>query len=731
MISAVALLLLPLLSHGPAFGFGHDCDPLPGFSGLASGGRPATWAGQCLIDGNAGQTLQALGHLVAEDWLGFTVPWWNPYAGIGMPLAAEMQPAAFFLPFILLLHFANGLLLLKIAVQITAGACMLFCLRRLRLGRGAAMFGALLYELDGSFAWYGDAPMLPLPFLPLLVGGIEQARAAALQGRPGGTPAIACGLGFSLLAGFPETAFLDGILAAFWAGIRLAASPPAARGRMFGKLVAGGVIGLALAAPALVSFLDYLAAGAVTFRGLVGSAVLGAGQAAVLVLPTVFGPPYSDFAVDWGGVGGYLGPALLLPGLVALTWRGSYAWLRGLAAGWTAFWLAVFLGEPVARHVWQAVPVLNQAVVTRYAMPSIAFLWTILAALGWQRLRTGETRCWLAPLLFGVLAATAVLHAAHAGRLGATPWLPTVSAAWLTFVWTMIVTALFALLTCRQADPARVPRLCAAASVLLADAYVGFIVPQMAGGKPAVLDLSPVAFLRAQPGLARSYALDGLLEPNYGSYFGIPTLQAFSLPAPALWAAYAPQLDPRIMGEMFAPSGLAAQAARLQAARARFEDAGVGYVLVPPKDDTIAPLHDLGFVPVFESGAARIYRLAGAKPYFDVTSGGPCPVAPLDRLTADVRCAAAGVLLRREMFDPGWHATLNGRKIGVFRADGVFQAVMLPAGPGRIEFFYRPPHARLMAGLLAAGVGALALGATGGQFRIRCRHLGAGGRYRT
>ncbi|HVA09971.1 MAG TPA: hypothetical protein VNG12_24865, partial [Acidimicrobiales bacterium] len=35
------------------------------------------------IDGNAGFTMQALGHLAAVDWLHGRVPWWNPYEGVG------------------------------------------------------------------------------------------------------------------------------------------------------------------------------------------------------------------------------------------------------------------------------------------------------------------------------------------------------------------------------------------------------------------------------------------------------------------------------------------------------------------------------------------------------------------------------------------------------------------------------------------------------------------------
>ena len=61
------------------------------------------------IDGNAGFTMQALGHLAALDWLHGHVPWWNPYEGVGAPLAGEMQSGAFF-PLTMLLALHQGVL---------------------------------------------------------------------------------------------------------------------------------------------------------------------------------------------------------------------------------------------------------------------------------------------------------------------------------------------------------------------------------------------------------------------------------------------------------------------------------------------------------------------------------------------------------------------------------------------------------------------------------------------
>ena len=81
--------------------------PIPGFP---------NW-----FDPNIGYTTQALGHLCAQDWLHGVIPWWDPYQGVGAPLAAELPNGAFFLPFSLLLHFRAGWLMLRMLMQVLAG----------------------------------------------------------------------------------------------------------------------------------------------------------------------------------------------------------------------------------------------------------------------------------------------------------------------------------------------------------------------------------------------------------------------------------------------------------------------------------------------------------------------------------------------------------------------------------------------------------------------------------
>ena len=170
------LAMLPVFVHLPALSGWFRIDPIY----VVSGVTPGTWTTNGLvpgfpwIDGNAGVTTQALGGLVAHDWLNLRLPWWNHYSGAGLPLAAEGQNPAFFLPFVLLLAMPHGLLLLRMTLMAMAGLFTYALLRRLRLNIVPALCGATLFELNGTFAWLAHGPIMPVAFLPLVLLGLEQ-----------------------------------------------------------------------------------------------------------------------------------------------------------------------------------------------------------------------------------------------------------------------------------------------------------------------------------------------------------------------------------------------------------------------------------------------------------------------------------------------------------------------------------------------------------------------------
>src|SRR5580698_6555265 len=99
-IPFIAFILLPVLANAIALSGFFNNDATFQFLGLIQNLRPGIVPGpMSWLDPSVGYITQPLGHLAISDWLHGIIPWWDPYAGVGMPLAAEMQTSVFFLPF--------------------------------------------------------------------------------------------------------------------------------------------------------------------------------------------------------------------------------------------------------------------------------------------------------------------------------------------------------------------------------------------------------------------------------------------------------------------------------------------------------------------------------------------------------------------------------------------------------------------------------------------------------
>ncbi len=66
-------------------------------------------------------------------------------------------------------------------------------------------------------------------------------------------------------------------------------------------------------------------------------------------------------------------------------------------------------------------------------------------------------------------------------------------------------------------------------------------------------------------------------------------------------------------------------------------------------------------------------------------------VAETDRWQARVSLPAAGYLLQREAWYPGWRARVDGTQVEVLRADVLFRAVPLPPGEHTVEVYFESP----------------------------------------
>ena len=538
-LPTIFLILLPFLVELPLLIFGLSTNPIWFDSGITFGTHGGIVPGLPYIDPNVGFTTQALGRLAAEDWLHGQIPWWNPYSGIGLPLAGEMQPNAFFLPFVFLLLLHNGVLWLKIVMQIMAGLATFALLRELRLGRLASLTGGALYALNGTFAWLpGPISVInTIPFLPLLLYGIERARRA---GGSDGIIWIALAISGSLYAGFPEAAYINGLLALAWALYRFFWERW--HWRFAGRVIYGGLLGLLLALPLLVAFFYYLLTTNSLTSHTLGEAFLPIQALSNLYLPYVYGPIFHTMGSNvlgdvWGNVGGYAEILLVCFACIGVAAGGRERGLRWLLLGWVLLAWAKSFGFTPVMEIMNHIPFLREAAFYRFSPPSWEMALVILAAMALDGLRWGLLRLrWPLVWTLGALALVASI---------AWPW----SASWgwpagqiekmgmlmgVAILWVLIGLALALLAWFFLRDERR---RWALSALLIVDAAVLFAVPEFSGIHPGRVDRAAINYLRTHLGLSRFYTL-GPIQPNYGAYFQIANINHNYLPVSQIWVDY-------------------------------------------------------------------------------------------------------------------------------------------------------------------------------------------------
>ncbi|MFZ0995061.1 MAG: hypothetical protein WAO09_03650 [Candidatus Dormiibacterota bacterium] len=679
------------------------------------------------IDPNDGITTQALGHRAALDWLTGNVPWWNPYEGVGVPLAGEMASAAFF-PLVFLLLYSAGVLFFHLALELGAGLATYALTRRLGLGVTASFIAGVAFALNGTFSWLGDATVNPIPFLPLMLLGIELCRAPRATSQRWGVVLLAVSLALSIYAGFPETTGIDALFAGFWFLLRLQGLQPLARWHVFRRSLVAIGVGLLLAAPLMVAFLDYVARGDLGGHGPgFSNLFLPRSAIAMLSLPYVYGPIFGLFRFDptgtlgaiWSNIGGYLSPSLVALAALAVVGaviRRQDRWLRLGLVVWIVLSLSTTFGVPIVGRLLELVPGVSHTAFFRYAPPSWELATIVLAAMAVDDLARSRITVKIARVSGALTIFSYALSAAIAFRLishlrGAPHIL---LYAGTSLAWALIIAvAVTAIAGWGRPSGSRLrgnAHFIAATAVAL-DVVAMFLVPQFSAPQKAPLDTRPVQFLQAHLGLARFFTL-GPIQPDYGSYYQISEANTADLPLPSLWAEYvtthlAPNTNPITFSgeEVNAPRGPSPLQQFIAYFR-NYEQIGVKFLVVSATIANHSMPTRLGMRLVFADRVAIIYRLPHPRPFYQSESD-LCKVRAVNDVVADVDCTAPGTILRREMYFPGWAATAAGRSLSIQRADSIFQAVHVPAGQSTVRFDYQPPYSN--AGLVAGGAGLVLL----------------------
>lgn len=532
-VSLALLALVPFLVTLPLWVCHLSLDPIWFYSGIVKNAKPGVNSvGIPFGDPNVGWISQALGHLAASQWMHGKVPWWNPYSAIGLPLAGGMQPGALFFPFVLLLLLSNGFVWLRVAIQLVAGFSTFALARELSLGRLASLVAGILFELSGTFAFTNgpDSAFCAAAFLPLLLLGIEQV--SKRKRERSGTVWIALAIAFSLLAGFPEVAYVDGLFALLWVAFRFVVGGKCLRFAL--RVAWGGLLGVLLAAPLLAAFWPLLKQPSTTTNHLLGLGSLPVTSIPSMFVPYIYGPfPFATHHVEafyvWS-IGAYVGIVVFFCALLGAMAQ-KPRWVRLLLVAWVALVWARIYGVKPLTALMNHIPFLSETIFYRYSAPSWTLCLFVLAAFGIEELRHRTPRLRFAGLL--TLAALAVsVHIAWPWRhyWHSSPAEIAVMSRYFAFglAWALVslLSAVLALLVLRGER-----RRVSIAAVTAINAAIFFCIPMLSTVRAGSIDWAPIHFLKDKLGLSRFYTL-GPLQPNYGAYFRIASANYATYPVP-------------------------------------------------------------------------------------------------------------------------------------------------------------------------------------------------------
>lgn len=707
-VISTSYLIAPLL--------GRSQNPIYQKSGLTTVTQPGYLSGQNTIDPNDAFTSQTLGKVSAKQILSGNMPYWNHYEGVGSPLAGGMQGASLFPPVVLLI-FRDGLLYFHLILQVIAGFAAYLFLKKIKISHWVAVTGGALFALNGTFAWLTNAPFNPVAFLPLLMLGIEHAlNAAQKKQRSGGWILIAVALSLSLYSGFPETAFLSAIFAYGWGLVRLFQIDKQARKSYIVKILIGSVVGLLLAAPILVPFLGYLPYA--TTGGHEGGGFANIGlpitTLPALLLPYVFGPIFglvkngqpADLAFFWGSVGGYLTVSLLLVSVFSIFSKRNISTKIYLLAFIAIVVLKIYAFKPVSILI-NLIPGMDLIAFYRYSVPILSMALIILGMFGLEAIakkQLSKKRALTSGLIVVVITGLSLLL----GR----PLLQQLQAdfslkwAFLSVVWAALVTV--AILAVVLYNNKKIT-VFVVASLLLVDAFAMFCVPLLSIPKTTPVNYGPVTFLQQNLGQQRFYTLFPI-QPNYGSYFEIASININNLPVPRNWSDYVEEnLDSNVDSILFTgfsrhdPDGPTSleEFARNQE---NYKAIGVKFLVTQEGAVRSEFADQQNLEKVYDDEQVEIYRLANTKPYFEAAG---CTVNTSNRDTADIDCSRASTLTRRELFMPGWTAKVADQRSNISASEEIFQSLAVPAGKSKVQFIYNPPYIALAYAAFTIGLAAV------------------------
>lgn len=672
----------------------------------------------------------------ARQWASGRWPLWNPYNLAGAPLLADVTAAVLYpfnAPFLLDLAGPRHRALDRVAALhfVLAALFMYGFGRTLALGRPAAALAGLVFAGNGTLLLLTSRwiqTQNAAVWLPLVLTAIH---AAARPRRFWLWVAVgAVAVAMQILSGYPQYVFYTGLVAGAWA-LTLAPGRAGAGWRPIAAVAAIYALGAALSAVQLLPTLELVATsrrgGTVSLREFLQLSA-SPNVLAGLAVPRALAAPIVPFMVAGAAFVGTLAAVLAVEGARSVRRVPLFLSVTLIVT----FLLAIGPWTPVGWISYQ-VPGLNAFRYPFKHLLEVTFCLAALAGFGAQSLldrRRGARIC------VAVVAALACVWLALVMLRGERHWAVLVSAA-TTLVFLLLVVA---------------RRRRAAIALALLAVWLG-----LAGNREAVLSLLPRKPAQVPPAAVQtlapraqsilgpryvaavwptSFQIDvlGLLALDYPTEFRVPAVHGTS---PFLWTPLAEALRMTDDGTFARPRyfhdagdqtwevlavkyfGWTRRALPGKAVQTLTEASIAERATLPPlrfvdraecapADETLRELHrrrrDLSAVALVDcTGRPEPPALGAARFGSEIVlvEGQP----GLLRMRARVRTARPGMMVISQADVPGWHASIDGSEVPLYRAYGVVQAIVVPPGAHDVRLEYRP---RSVADGVAVSVVALA-----------------------
>lgn len=664
-----------------------------------------------------------------SEWLRRGIfPLWSTRLMAGDPIIAELQygllnPLNW--PLFLFHPIPRSLILWRGAFPLWwAGMGLYFYLRRSptwRLSRSAALVGALAYMFADSFVTHLGHPQFndAMAWLPWALWAVEEAARRSRR-----IPWAAGALALIILAGHGQASLYSALavgLYALWVSLEggLRHAP-----RRLGRLALVGLLAAALAAPAVLPGLERLpftARAQVPIEQRHGAELTRAGLVDFLN-PLFHGRGVNGSWLGWArmetGYGGavalYLVPLGLLTNL-----RRRRAWWTLLLGG-LAFLYALGYSGPLYPSLAR-LPIFAESWRTIRMIFVLSLALALGAALGMEQLRRGNRwgYVWAAALVSGGL----IIWLQAPARLATVPAGQPQMQALTGFRLAALLAWGLALLSWAAVQgwhPARAGVLLLLLSELVA---LGALVEANPPDTAPNPHTASIAYLKSDPGWFRvdvDATARGLWSPSglLGDGFEVPQGTGNPMELEAFNQFY------------WSIPTKGSPAYRLL---------GVKYIIVPkgalPGGEGIWPVYlDNPLVDIHLNTRSlnRIWLVYRTQPVSDLGAAyqvvldpefAPEQVATVEkgpwldgtgsatlealvytpnRISVTVNTTAPVLLVLSDLLYPGWTATVDGQATPIYRTDGLFRGVMIPAGTHALVMRFFPVSLRL--GLGAAGM---------------------------